>query len=235
MHTYAPKVDKSEVLRYLGYKGTFLSPDMNAFIENCIHSALEIIAPKCLLGRYPIVFGEDGIHVQGTTLILHGRDIARQLLGCSSIFLLCATVGVEMDRLIRIKMISAPDAGTVLDSCGSSAVESLCNMITADISAQCEKDGLFITPRFSPGYGDLPLEIQPKLIAALEAEKRIGLTCTQSLIMIPRKSVTAIVGVGAKTQYITTENENCKACSLNETCSFKKGSGACGYSENTEE
>ena len=219
MHTYAPKVDKSEVLRYLGYKGTFLSPDMNAFIDNCIHSALEIIAPKCLLGRYPIVFGEDGIHVQGTTLILHGRDIARQLLGCSSIFLLCATVGVEMDRLIRIKMISAPDAGTVLDSCGSSAVESLCDMITADISAQCEKDGLFITPRFSPGYGDFPLAHQREILTILDSHKKIGLSATASSLLTPAKSVTAIIGV-KDTRCNATDKHKCDACPMHGTCAY---------------
>jgi hypothetical protein len=82
--------------------------------------------------------------------------------------------------------------------------------------------GLTITRRFSPGYGDLPLDIQPALLAVLDAERRIGLTCTQSLILLPRKSVTALIGLGESLPAREQKAGSCEGCSLSKTCSINK-------------
>jgi cobalamin-dependent methionine synthase I len=52
-----------------------------------------------------------------------------------------------------------------------------------------------LRPRFSPGYGDLPLELQTNLFKVLDCQHFIGLTLNDSMLMSPSKSVTAIVGL----------------------------------------
>ena len=226
---------KAEVFRYLGHRGQEISAELDTLVEECMQVIRREATPMQACKAFDISFIEDGISLNNTEIILRGKDIGRHLQGCTQAVLMAQTLGIAADRIISQFETADITKSLVLDACATQYVEECCDNLEESIKRAASEKGQIITLRFSPGYGDLPLEIQPKLIAALEAEKRIGLTCTQSLIMIPRKSVTAIVGVGAKTQYITTENENCKACSLNETCSFKKGSGACGYSENTEE
>ena len=70
----------------------------------------------------------------------------------------------------------------------------VCQNEVAEAAARC---GLQVRGRFSPGYGDLPLQVQPGLLAALDAGRRLGITLTDSLLMIPRKSITAIVALTA--------------------------------------
>jgi cobalamin-dependent methionine synthase I len=78
----------------------------------------------------------------------------------------------------------------VTDAIASALAESACDeaerLIFEDNSH---------TPRFSPGYGDLPLEIQKPLLSFLDAEKTVGITLSSSLLMTPTKSITAIAGI----------------------------------------
>ena len=85
--------------------------------------------------------------------------------------------------------------------------------------------GLHRTDRFSPGYGDLPLELQAPLCAALDAQRRIGLTVTPSFLLNPTKSVTAVIGLAAVPQ--KKRIRGCAYCSMRQTCSLRKRGTTC--------
>ena len=51
------------------------------------------------------------------------------------------------------------------------------------------------TRRFSPGYGDMPIEIQVDILQLLDASRRLGMVLTESNLMIPTKSITALIGM----------------------------------------
>ena len=101
--------------------------------------------------------------------------------------LFCGTLGPNVDRAIRKHRLH-PSLALVWDAVGTAAIEQLCD----DFCSHLPKPQ---RPRFSPGYGDLPLETQGPLLQLLEAERLLGVGLTDSLLMTPTKSVTAFVGL----------------------------------------
>jgi hypothetical protein len=213
------KLDKSEILRYLGWKGTPLPDHMEKLIDDCIQTTIQTITPKYLFRRFPISREHEAIKVEGAGVVLTGKSIFRHLHGCDEVYLMCVTVGLEIEKLIRIKMVTSPDLGVIYDSCASSAVEALADEVQELIRAECKERGKFITSRFSPGYGDLPLDTQKELLLSMDSHRKIGLSLTDSLLLTPNKSVTAIIG-------ITDENKDdkgkskCDHCTNRDNCSF---------------
>ena len=114
---------------------------------------------------------------------------------------------------------------SMLDGCASSAVESLCNSVENKLTAEYSAQGYFVTDRFSPGYGDLPLSIQPDFCAALDTTRKIGVSVSESGIMIPRKSVTALIGFSRNPQ--KHFDTGCINCTMKATCKFRENGVTC--------
>ncbi|QCX32433.1 hypothetical protein FDN13_01250 [Caloramator sp. E03] len=139
---------------------------------------------------------------------------------------LAATLGSNIDNKIKYYEKTDFTRSIILDACATTAIEELCDMVEEEIKAiALEKYKKNITNRYSPGYGDLSLEYQPSIINLLDANKRIGLTVTDSLILIPRKSVTAIIGF--QDDYIIKESSKCNKCKNNSNCFYRKGENYC--------
>ena len=85
---------------------------------------------------------------------------------------------------------------------------------------------MYLTDRFSPGYGDLPISLQDSFLRLVDAQKQIGLTVTTTHILTPRKSVTAIIGLANQPQ--NKRFRGCAYCSMFETCAFRKAGKTCG-------
>lgn len=219
------RLNQNEILRYLGYKDSGVTEQIQTLLDRCEKETLQLIQPKFVYQRFPIEKLSDGIHVAGTPLILKGKDIAEHLKNCEEVFLMGATVGMALDRWIRRYMISEPDAGVVLDSCGIQAVEQISDLAEKEMEAIVSEEGLHLTWRFSPGYGDLPLETQQDLVRVLDLPKRIGVSLSESFLMIPSKSVTAILGI-QDTKKDVRENK-CDFCNNKERCLFRKRGTRC--------
>ena len=86
--------------------------------------------------------------------------------------------------------------------------------------------GWFLTDRFSPGYGDLPLCIQPEVCAALDAGRRVGIHVSDSFLMNPMKSVTAVIGIADRPQMARVRG--CAYCAMAASCRLRKGGKHCG-------
>ena len=148
----------------------------------------------------PIAWGEDGYPVLPFP---QKSDILRQtLLGCSKVVLFAATVGSGIDRLIRRYEKAEPRMGLLLQGHGAERVESLCDLFNQEVENAARKlnlelaDGEKATARrYSPGYGDLSIEVQRDFLPLLDAQRRMGITLSESCLMAPSKSVTAIIGV----------------------------------------
>ena len=95
-------IDKNEVLRYLGYRGTPPAPQIESLVDMCISRTLEVIAPRFLYRRFAIERAEDGLYVSGTDVVLSGMSISEHLYNCDELYLMCVTIGGELDRLVRL-------------------------------------------------------------------------------------------------------------------------------------
>ena len=218
-------LNKEEILRYLGYKDSGLTPRIESLLERCMGETLKIVSPKYVYERFPLRFCEDGVNVEGTTLIFKGKDIYEHLKNCHEVVLLGVTIGIGMDRAIKRAMVSEPDAGVVLDSCGIQAVEQLADIAEKEIEDLVGAEGYHLTWRYSPGYGDLPLETQRDMVQVLDLSRRIGVTLSESCLMIPSKSVTAILGI-QDTKKDRRDNK-CDFCNNKERCLFRKRGTRC--------
>jgi len=134
-----------------------------------------------------------------TCTFLQGSDIKNHIKDCDEIILFAATLGFEVDALIRQTEAFDMAGAVVLDALASEEIERVCNTVHTEIGAGYAR----ITKRFSPGYGDFPLDVQGELLAALDAQKKIGLYANDSNLLIPRKSVTAIVGATLRGRPLT--------------------------------
>lgn len=123
------------------------------------------------------------------------KDLKTNLTGCRGAIIFAATIGAGIDRLIRRYERVKPASALLLQGLGAERVESLCDAFNEEVIKACEALGLKAHPRYSPGYGDLPISVQPQVLKLVDAEKRIGITLNESMLMSPSKSVTAIIGI----------------------------------------
>ena len=162
---------------------------------------------------------------------LEGRDIAQHLHDASEVVLVAATLGVEVDRELRRLSLTDPLGQVVFDAAATACIERLVDEVEAGIRTDAAERGLYCSWRFSPGYGDLPLSVQPSLLAALNATRRLGITLTPSNLMVPTKSVTAVVGLHATPQPGLASS--CSVCMLAEFCSLRARGITCRDTKGT--
>lgn len=203
-----------EALRYLGYRGN--EPD-EAVSELLERGYKELSAAAVTRSCYKVA---DKTEV-GTLLI--GENIRKHLAKSDRVIFFAATLGSAADGVIRRAEITNMAYALVLDALASAMVEEYCD--TTEQEMKRAVGGNF-TWRFSPGYGDYPISVQSDLIRWLDAGKLIGLTVTDSDILIPRKSVTAVIGVSEGEQEKSLRG--CAVCNLREKCRFRKDGGHCG-------
>ena len=141
----------------------------------------------------PITWGKDGFPI--LPFEQKSVKLRNNLEGCSAVVLFAATVGSGMDRMIRRFEKSDPQMGLLLQGLGAERVESLCDLFNAEVDAAAQSLGHMTRRRFSPGYGDLPIEVQKEFLPLLDAERRLGIILSDSYLMTPSKSVTAIIGI----------------------------------------
>ncbi len=183
-----PKVNKREILRYMSCGTT--DPETEKMLDRCLREAENAFSYRAVYCELPLTF--DGDAVLLGDLKINSRDLKINLKGCTRAIVLAATVGLSIDRLILKYSRTSPAAALCMQAIGAERIEALCNDLCSELKA---KYGTPLRPRFSPGYGDLSLDIQRDIFALLDCEKRLGLTLNSSLLMSPTKSVTAFVGI----------------------------------------
>lgn len=188
---HAPEVDKCEVLRYAGVRGE--SPEMAELLDSCIDEVRGKISLKVCYREYDVRMLDGEVDLGFCTT--SSASMIKTLEGCQKIVVFCATVGAQMDRIISRYSLVSPARSVMLQALGSERVEALCDMFCSEIRSKIESVGGEITRRFSPGYGDLPLEVQRDIFRSLTPEYKIGVSLGLDLFMTPTKSVTAIIGI----------------------------------------
>lgn len=185
---------RAELLRRVGMMGREPDADTEARLERASARCFRTAQPRHAYAFFPLERGKDGICLTGTRLCLTGRSIAAYLEGAAQCALMAVTLGMQTEREQRMLAAAGRLTEAVLfDAACSAYIEIAADACQAELAAAAARRGLRAGGRFSPGYGDLPLQVQGALLSALDAPRRLGLTLTDSLLMLPRKSITAIV------------------------------------------
>ncbi len=178
-------VDDREIWARLGGIGAL----DDARIKSVIKEIASVAVPA-------FVFCELSVRVNNAKCVytdelsVASESFAKMVNDCPRVLVICATVGAGVDRLIHKKSTLSVFEGFVFDAVASAMVEGLMNLAEVKCTSGKEHTG-----RFSPGYGDMPLGIQESIINLLDTNRRLGLTLTESKLMTPTKSITALVGL----------------------------------------
>lgn len=166
--------------------------------------------------------------VPQANLALQGRDIQAHLAHCHGCILLALTLGDGVETAIRSAEASDMSLAVILDLMASDLIEQYAQQAQVLVQDRLRERELFSTPRYSPGYGDFPLDIQASFLKAVDAHRAIGLSASKTGILLPRKSITAVMGVAH--QPVKGRLAGCKTCTLRDKCEWnltKSGGKAC--------
>lgn len=215
-------INPNEVLLYLGYTGGAVPEEVERAIADCSEEILRTARPKLTYRIFPV---ESDLPA-GLGFRPEGEDIRRHLSGCTHAVLMAATLGPDVETLLMRTQITDMARALILDSCASTAIEAVCDAFESDLRRQYETEGRYLTDRFSPGYGDLPIAQQAAFCEVMDTRRRVGLTVSGSGILIPRKSVTAVLGVADTPR--TRRSSGCANCTMFRTCTIRKDGRVCG-------
>ena len=198
------EADKSEIARYLGYRDT--KPD--EAVSKLILEMTDKLECDFKVCYQPLeVLKNDGEAIDFGCFSAKSRDLAKFIGDNKEAVLFCATIGIEFDRLMKKTIVFSESKAVVLQAVGTAYIEALCDLFCGEF---CTK------ARFSPGYGDLDISVQKEIFKILSPEKNIGVSLTDSMLMTPTKSVTAIM--------IPNKNggTDCGNCDKRKNCTFRK-------------
>lgn len=202
-------VCEKEILRYCGCKDS--DNEISRLLHSLLNEAEKVLEYKICYRQFPVSIHNDICDLGFTTV--QSSALAKNLKNCKSIMLFAATTGLGIDRLIAKYNRTSPSKAVIMQAIGAERTEALCDAFCDDISQEFN-----LKPRFSPGYGDLPIHLQKDIFSVLDCPRQIGLTLNDSMLMSPSKSVTAIVGI--TDEKISHINNKCSLCE-NHDCEFR--------------
>lgn len=178
-----PEVNENELRARLG-----CPIETVALIPKCLNELKKCVSIRCVSRHAEIVRTENGIDLGFGEI--HSKNLIKNLGQCNRAVIFAVTLGGGVDRLLIKLGKIMPSEQFVTDAIASALAESACDEAEKVIFESTPH-----APRFSPGYGDLTLEIQKPLLSFLDAERTLGITLSPSLLMTPTKSITAIAGI----------------------------------------
>lgn len=210
-------IDLQQAARYFGQRGE-ADEATAALLERCAVPLLAAATPRA-------VWLEGDVESLREAGILQGEDVFRHLAGCTRAILLAVTLGPGVDAQIRRAGVGDIAAGVASDALGSALAEQAADAAEAELRNRAAGQGKYLTGRYSPGYGDWPIAVQPLVAAALDTVRRAGLCVTDTNLMTPRKSITALLGVSEHP--VKGHLAGCGHCVLRTRCEYRKRGITC--------
>ena len=220
IHTYMCEKEKiipprREILRYMACKEE--KQNEEKLIDEFLPMVMHASSPRGSFGFFDIEIKENTCFIGGVKI--ESVNLCKNLAGCKEAVVFALSLGTDIDRLIQKYSISRPSAAFCINAAATAVIEEFADMFCSEMKDIFLKDKLFCRPRFSPGYGDFGLSCQPFFLNLVNASKLCGINLTDSLMMIPSKSVTAVMGVSEIK--LNCNKSGCEMCE-NKNCQFKR-------------
>ena len=191
-------------------------------LENELRKTL--CAAMCAV-RVPILRNADE-SLDFPTFSTESEALKKAMEGCDEAFLLAVTLGMQTEQWLHRLSILSPAKHFTADALASAYAEAAADLATALLAKNT-----VLTHRFSPGYGDLPLSIQPQMLRATEANKFLHITLSDGLLMIPQKSITAVLDKGElRVPKVTGYTQSGMESSITEANELFQGGGDPSFS-----
>ena len=214
------KTIKSEIYRYLGYRNISYDKTTDTLIDEVLEELKKSVSPKSVYKELLVSLENNNtikIYDENNLMKVHSKGLFKNLFGCERLILFAATLGREADMLIKKYEISNIAKATVSQACGAALIEEYCDELQEKIRKTYESK-YFLKPRFSPGYGDFDLIHQRDVFKILDCQKRLALSLTDNCLMIPSKSVTAVIGLSKNNDGCNINK--CRVCTKTD-CEFR--------------
>lgn len=207
-----------EAVRYLGYGRNAVDDRTLAEIESSFQELEMAAGEKSIYRIFELKMTEPDILEIGNMKI-NSRNLTKNMRGCEKAVMFGATLGTGVDLLMKRYSITDMAKAVILQSCAAAMLEEYCDELQESIAASLEKENLYLRPRFSPGYGDFSIHHQEDILKMLDSAKRIGLAMTDSYMLTPVKSVTAVIGVSDTKE--PCHSKGCEECRKMD-CAYRR-------------
>ncbi len=207
-----------EAIRYLGYGKREADEKTLILISECFSELEQIVKKRIVYRIFDLQIRQDG-RIIIESMQIHSRNLEKNLKGCEKVILLGATLGVEADLLMKRYSYTDMAKVVVLQSCAAAMLEGYLDECQVKIAKEMEEQGYFLRPRFSPGYGDFSILHQREILVLADTARKIGLTMTESSMLTPTKSVTALIGLGRENEKCHVKG--CEACEKRD-CPYRR-------------
>lgn len=185
-------IDRAETKRYAGLRQKQHFPE--EIVEKACMHVLLAKQPETVWCTYPYAPDSGTVGEHGEYVIT-SKALCRHLQAAEQVILLAATVGEEVEVLGQQAFDRGEYAlGLLIDAAATAAVEQTADELEKLLKIRFGREGFLLTSRFSPGYGDWELGEQAKVVPLTHAEA-VNISLTESLMLMPRKSITAIIGL----------------------------------------
>ena len=198
-----------EAVRYLGYGRHAIDERTLALIQDSFEELGQVSDARFVYRIFEISKADKNGLTIGN-LKIESKNLAKNLKNCQKAVLFGATLGARVDMLMKKYSLTDMSKTVVLQACAAAELEEYCDKMQKQIALELDT-GLYLRPRFSPGYGDFSILHQKELLDMMEAPKKIGLTMTEGYMLTPTKSVTAVIGISDEEQ--PCHIKGCEACS----------------------
>ncbi|MCR5214391.1 MAG: Vitamin B12 dependent methionine synthase activation subunit [Eubacterium sp.] len=220
------EVSIKEIERYLGYRGlTEVDDHVRKLIDECINDMNKQVIPKYTYKVFPIEWNTDNtssgdIACSFAGINVGNGNLVKNIKACQEIVMMAVTLGPGPDMLLRKYEVRDMLKAYVCQAVGAAMVEAWCDEVNDKIVDEIKARGLYARPRFSPGYGDFPLLVQKDFERILNMPKLIGVSVSDSLLMTPTKSITAVIGISDKS--VNCVKNGCESCNMADKCEYSR-------------
>lgn len=207
-----------EIFRYLGYKNGARPEGGTLRMIERAEADIRAAADRHAKLYFALSFPDKGaVEIDG--IRIESAALRRNLEGCEGAWLFAATLGAGVDRLIsRLTALGRMSEALAAQAAAAAFIENYCDEVNDALRDEAAAQGMKLRPRFSPGYGDFSIEHQRDIARELDTARRLGLTVTESLMLAPMKSVTAVIGVSRREGCTAS---GCAACGKTD-CEFRR-------------
>lgn len=206
-----------EAVRYLGYGRHAIDEPTLELIQDTFRELDQVADARFVYRIFEIIEeNENQLTIGG--LRIQSRNLYKNLKNCKQGIVFCATLGTVVDLLLKRYSVSDMSKTVVLQACAAAFLEEYCDRMQKQIEDGLE-NGLYLRPRFSPGYGDFSILHQKELLQMTDASKKIGLALTEGYMLTPTKSITAVMGISSEARDCTIKG--CEMCTK-EDCIYRR-------------
>lgn len=204
-----PYVEYSDILRFLHYRKSTVEPEVIKQIDDCLEIIYNLANFRYTCEKFVVEYRDDSLFI-AENVELPFKSLQKLFENSRHIYVVACTLGLEISRLIKRELSINPAHGVVLDACASMVVDAYAGYIQSTLGKT--------TNRFSPGYGDVPLETQQVFARLLNMEKKTGIHLTNGNLMIPEKSIVFLTG--ELIDDVETQSLTCNDCQ--RECVYRK-------------